>query len=247
MPDYKTIGIIPARMGSTRLARKMLLEQTGLPLVIHTASQAKKAAMLDDLIVATDSTEIEAVVIEAGFKAVMTSPEHQSGTDRVAEAAQDIEADFIVNIQGDMPELPPQCIDLLIQGIQESDADMATLGCTFDNEDDFKDPNTAKIILNKDRDAVYFSRAPIPFPRDNTFSEIQGFIVKHIGIYAFKRSFLFEFSSMQPGTLEQIEKLEQLRAIENGKQIRIVHTDRYVKEVETASDYQAFVSAGKQK
>lgn len=244
MSGLKTIGIIPARIASTRLARKMLLERTGQPLIIHTASQAAKSTMLDDLIIATDSREIQKVVVDAGFSAVMTSADHQSGTDRVAEAAKETDADYIVNIQGDMPKIPPQCINDLVMGIQESGAEMATLGCMFEREEDFRDTNTAKIILNNEQDAVYFSRAPIPFPRDNTFAEIQKHIVKHIGIYAFQRSFLLEFSRLAPGTLEQIEKLEQLRAIENGRRIRVVRTSAYVKEVENEQDYDEFVAAG---
>lgn len=230
--------IIPARFGSTRFPAKILASQTGKPLVQHVVEQARKCKLVREVIVATDDQQIVDALKPFETKTVMTSPSHQSGTDRVAEVAQSLKDDIIVNVQGDEPEIEPATIDALIQRLQTSQDDMATAATRFRAEDDPGNPNLVKVVISPQGHAIYFSRLPIPFNRDREKDQVYHL---HLGIYAYRRRFLLEFASWTPTPLEQAEKLEQLRALEHGKAIYVQVISRAVHGIDTAEQYEDFV------
>ncbi len=208
------VGIIPARLHSTRLPRKMLVDICGKPLIQHTWEQASKAK-LDILVVATDSEEIADVVKSFGGKVVMTG-EHNTGSDRVAEAARQFPCDVVVNIQGDEPMVPPEAINQLTEMMLSSNEVMGTVCVPF-NDQRLESPEVIKVVLDKQNYALYFSRSVAPFPRTsytNYYSKL--------GLYAFQYDFLQEFVRMEQTSLEIAESLEQLRALENGYKIKAV-------------------------
>ncbi len=229
----KCVGIIPARLAATRLPNKPLLDICGKPMIQWVYEHAKEAALLDDVMVATPDEAIVQAVEAFGGKAVMTSPAHRSGTDRLAEVARGLDADVIVNIQGDEPLLDPAAVDLLTRTMIESpDVPMGSLMSVLSEEHEENDPAVVKVVTDSEGFALYFSRARIPFPRDPEAVRPR----KHIGIYAYRRDFLIAYSGMLPTPLEQAESLEQLRALENGHKIRMVDTDFSPTSVDTAED-----------
>lgn len=216
------IGVIPARFQSVRLQGKPLALIGGRPMIQHVYERAAKSTLLTDLLVATDDARIFDAVIAFGGKAVMTSPDHRSGTDRVAEATAKLSAEVVVNIQGDEPFISPLVIDQLVEPFQaESGVEMSTLRRPIDNDRDLNDPNVVKVVVDASGYALYFSRSLIPYPR-NAPSGPHAF--EHIGLYAYTKAFLAEYSRMPPARLEQTEGLEQLRVLENGRRIRVVET-----------------------
>ncbi|MEM8865784.1 MAG: 3-deoxy-manno-octulosonate cytidylyltransferase [Planctomycetota bacterium] len=238
--------VIPARLASTRLPRKMLLADTGLPLVLHTYEAARGAKKPSSVIVATDSEEILSVVQSAGGQAVMTSPDCVSGTDRVAEVArQRPEFDLFVNLQGDEPELDPAAIDRVVAMLEEdSTAAMATLATPIHNPARVADPANVKVVFDDAGRALYFSRSPIPYLRDpleNVAAENPTQRFQHVGLYAYQRDFLLRLADLPPSPLEQAEKLEQLRVLEAGETIRVGQIANAAPGIDTADDYAAFV------
>ena len=228
----KAIGIIPARLAATRLPNKPLLDIAGKPMVQWVYERAKSARMLDDVLVATPDEEIFARVESFGGKAVMTSAAHHSGTDRLAEAAESLDADLILNIQGDEPLLDPGSVDALAEAMMRyPDVPMGSLMCRLEAEEE-DNPAVVKVVTDQQGLALYFSRARIPYPRDREAAEPR----KHIGIYAYRRDFLLAFPNMPPTPLETAESLEQLRALENGYKIMMVETAFSPTSVDTQED-----------
>jgi 3-deoxy-manno-octulosonate cytidylyltransferase (CMP-KDO synthetase) len=230
--------IIPARFGSTRFAAKILASDTGKPLVEHVVDQARKCNRVREVIVATDDQRIVDALRPFETKTVMTSPAHQSGTDRIAEVARTLNDEIIVNVQGDEPEIEPATIDALIERLQTSSDDMATAATAFPVGDDPSNPNLVKVVMSPDGRAIYFSRSPIPFYRERGPDAAY---YLHLGIYAYRRRFLLEYATWPPTPLETAEKLEQLRALEHGKSIYVSKVNRPVHGIDTPEQYQAFV------
>ena len=229
-----TIGIIPARMASTRFPKKPLADLSGFPLIQHVYAAAKKAESLSDVWVATDDSTIFDAVEKFGGKAVMTRVDHASGTDRIVEALEKINKnniDIVVNIQGDEPLIEPAAIDKCAVALENSKtADWATLIYPINVVDN---PNMVKVVCDKNNFALYFSRAKIPYNRDKS-ADIKRFA--HIGLYAYKINSLKNFANLSPSILEQTEKLEQLRALENGMKIITAEVENSSIGVDTKED-----------
>jgi len=215
----KAVAIIPARFGSTRFPGKALKNLNGKPVILHVAEKASLCKTVGKVIVATDDNRILETVESAGFTARLTSREHRSGTDRIAEVAREIEEDIVVNIQGDEPMIDPESVDLAVNELlRDKNLQVSTLRVPIGDEE-YRNPNAVKVVTDKNGMALYFSRAPIPFNRsglDNMH------IFKHLGIYVYRRKFLLEFAGMEPTELEQAEQLEQLRILENGTGIKVL-------------------------
>lgn len=234
----KVVGIIPARYNSSRFKGKALADICGKPMIQYVYERAKKARLIDDLIVATDDRRIYNTVINFGGKAVLTKI-HSSGTDRIAEAAKKIKADIIVNIQGDEPLISSRMIDSAVSYFKkDKSAVMGTMKKEIASIEETHNPNIVKVITDKDNNAIYFSRLPIPFLRDeNNKSKVpEKTYYKHIGLYLYKRPFLLKFSKMKQTLLEKKEKLEQLRALENGYKIKVYETEYDTIGVDTPED-----------
>lgn len=231
--------IIPARLASTRLPRKLLLDLGGMSVLERTYWQARKAARAARVVIATDSREIHDHALAFGAEVVMTRADHQSGADRVAEAAAMIEADIIANIQGDEPEIDPAHIDALIEAQTRAGLFAATLACPFPPGVDPSNPSAVKAVLGRAIDAdlfdgLYFTRAFAPYPRDGG-----GAFHLHIGAYAFSRDALQRFAKASPSRLEKIEKLEQLRILEMGEKIAVRLVDVAARGIDTIEDLEA--------
>ncbi len=221
----RVVGVIPARYRSARLEGKPLAEIGGKPMIQHVYERSAESKLLSDLLVATDDERILDAVLGFGGKAVMTSPEHPSGTDRVAEAVEAIDAEVVVNIQGDEPFISPRALDQLVQPFTvDAGLEMSTLARRIENEADLTDPNVVKVVFDHHGSALYFSRSLIPFPR----REEEHRAYEHIGLYAYRKTFLLEYAKMPPTPLERTEALEQLRALENGRRIRVVVTEDHL-------------------
>jgi 3-deoxy-manno-octulosonate cytidylyltransferase (CMP-KDO synthetase) len=222
----RAIGVIPARWGATRFEGKVIANLLGKPVIQHVWENAKKAKTLDDLVVACDDERIMKVVEAFGGKAVYTSPNQPSGTDRLAEVVNPLNVDIAVNIQGDEPLMKSIMIDNLVLALEEEKAaQMATMMKRIDDDAELTNSNVVKVITDKNGYAIYFSRYAIPYNRTSeTDPKKRPVYYKHIGIYAFTKDFLFTFRNLPRSTLENAEKLEQLRALENGYKIKVVET-----------------------
>ncbi len=244
----QALAIIPARYASVRFPGKPLVDRTGKPLIQHVVEQVRLAQRVSRVVVATDDARIFDAVMQFGGEAVMTG-EHPNGTSRLAEAVQLIdpampEDAVIVNVQGDEPEVPPATIDKLIEGItSQHDVPMATLASPFGRDEDPGDPNIVKLVIDRRGRAMYFSRSRIPLDRDavlrGTASTLP--LWKHPGLYAYRRGFLRLYPTLCPTPLEEAEKLEQLRVLEHGYAIHIVHADAPRPGIDTPEQYDAFV------
>lgn len=239
----KTYGIIPSRFGSSRFPGKPLAILAGKPLVAWVVEAVKKAAGLDEVLVATDDERIVAAVNEHGGKAVMTPSELPSGTDRIACAARNYlghdfaDDDILVNIQGDEPLIDPKLIEELAAKLKNSDKfDMATAVTPIKSTSDYQAKTVVKVVLDRDDAAMYFSRAPIPCDRDHEVDLGSGLYVRHLGIYAYRGGFLKRYITEPPCALEQTEKLEQLRALWMGAKIAVVKTTDEGVGVDTPED-----------
>ena len=229
----KTAVVIPARYGSMRFPGKVLAMLRGKPIVQWVWDCAMKSKA-DLVLVATDDDRVYNTVESFGGKAVMTSPNHPSGSDRIMEAVKDIDADIIINVQGDEPSMPPELIDRLIDLMSGADApDMGTVIVPCKREDVADNPNKPKVVISADGYALYFSRAMIPFLREGG-TEMK--VYRHWGIYAYQRAALERFVSLPEGNLEKCEKLEQLRALENGMRIKTIETTYDGVDVNTPED-----------
>lgn len=229
----RVCGVIPARYDSSRFPGKPLAQIAGKPMIQYVYERCRKSSLIDYLVVATDDTRIYSAVTRFGGNAVMTSQDHKSGTDRIAEAIQGIECEWVVNIQGDEPLIDPAVIDLLVNTMTgTAGVEMSTLITPVTNQSDLSNPNVVKVVCDKNGFALYFSRYPIPFVRDNT----GGKWYKHIGIYGYARNFLLKLVQLPQSFLEQTEKLEQLRVLENGYRIKTVVTGYDGIGVDTPAD-----------
>ncbi len=233
----KVLCVIPARYASTRLPGKPLSMIAGKPMIQHVYERACQAQLPDEVVVATDNELVEKAVLDFGGKAVMTSPDHPSGTDRLAEVAlmyPDI--DVIVNVQGDEPMIPPEVIDRLAEAFTgDADLNMATMKVIMD-EEDYENPAAVKVVTDQQGYALYFSRSLMPYPRNKP----EGFkVFKHVGIYAYRRNFLLKYAALAPTPLEKAESLEQLRALENGYKIKVLESDFQGIGVDTPEDLAA--------
>lgn len=232
----RTIGVIPARWGSTRLPGKSLIKICGKPLIQWVLEAVKRAKNIDGLLVATDDRRIFDVVESLGERAVMTREDHPSGTDRIAEAIAGTDAGIVVNIQGDEPLIDPLLIDSLADLMKADDKwDMATAATLIDDEVELATSSVVKVVWGADRQALYFSRSVIPFVRDGLQSGEQVHW-RHLGIYAYRRSFLEKLVKTPPCLLEKAEKLEQLRALHIGARMVVVETGSAGIGVDTPED-----------
>ncbi|MEO2014246.1 MAG: 3-deoxy-manno-octulosonate cytidylyltransferase [Fuerstiella sp.] len=241
------VGIIPARLQSSRLPEKLLLQETGKPLLQYVWEVATASSALHDVIIATDSERIFDTVQSFGGHAEMTA-DHPSGTDRVAEIARRCcaGAEVIVNLQGDEPELEPDTIEALVAAIHRGNTEMATVAAPIRDAGVVSDPDCVKVVVDDKGQALYFSRSTIPFSRDTSVADLlsaDGMSpwLLHVGLYAYRRDFLLSLTSMPPSSLEQLEKLEQLRALQSGARIAVAVVPQAAVGIDTAEDYAAFV------
>ena len=229
----KILGVIPARFSSSRFPGKVLASLSSKPVLQHVYERASQARRLSSTIIATDDARVFEAALNFGAEVRMTRADHLSGTDRVAEIAAAEDAAIVVNIQGDEPLIDPAAIDAAVSPLEHySDVVMATLKKEIENPLEVTDPNVVKVVTDRQGDAIYFSRCPIPFARDG--GPCRHF--KHIGLYVYRRDFLLRYSALPVGPLEEAERLEQLRAIENGYRIRVVETGYESIGVDTPED-----------
>lgn len=232
----KTVAIIPSRYGSSRFEGKPLAILAGKPMIQHVYEAASRASCIDRVVIATDDIRIHDAVAQFGGRVLMTSEAHRSGTDRVCEAAQQLNLDpndVIINVQGDQPLMDPRCLDEVVAPLhQDSDLGMSTLAFVIVDPQEYNNPKDVKVVMDHNGNALYFSRSSLPYGRDdNRFDSY-----KHLGIYAYTKQFLETFTRLPSGRLEKIEKLEQLRALEYGHTIRVVITTFDSPEVDLPSD-----------
>ena len=246
---FSAVGVIPARYGSSRLPGKPLADLQGKPLLYHVYRRASQSASLREVWIATDDDRVYRAAQEFGARVVMTKTNHRSGTDRIAEVVENVDADIIVNIQGDEPLIDYSAIDHAVRMLQrDPEAEMATLKAPIHEPEDLWNPSVVKVVTDQRGYAVYFSRAPIPYPRvkDMHASSLREVIhsrpdllrhfYRHVGMYAYRRQFLMQFTSWAPTPLELLEDLEQLRAIEHGSKISVDLTQTSMFGVDTPED-----------
>ena len=232
----KVVVVIPARYGSTRLPGKPLVQLAGKPMIQRVYERAKLAKQANQVIVATDDERIVKAVEAFGGEARMTRTDHRTGTERVAEVAAHVEGDIFVNVQGDEPLLDPAAVDTAVASLlEEPVASISTVATPIKTPGDIMDPNVVKTVLDFDGNALYFSRAPIPWVRD-TASKTLVRHLKHLGLYVFQREALLEYATLPQGELERIEQLEQLRWLENGFHMRVVETEYDPVSVDVPAD-----------
>lgn len=231
----KILCVIPARYASTRLPGKPLADIVGKPMIQHVYERSAQATIPQQVVVATDDEKVFQAVQQFGGKVVMTSSEHQTGTDRLAEVASKYaEVDVIINVQGDEPLINPKVIDELAQEfLNDTALQMASVMSIMDTED-YQNPNAVKVVTDLNNNALYFSRSLLPYPRVAGKANVY----KHIGIYAYKKDFLLKFAKLEPTPLEQSESLEQLRALENGYKIKMIKTKAKFIGVDSIEDLQ---------
>ncbi len=233
----KTVAVIPARLGSTRLPNKVLLKDTGKYLIQHVWERVRRAKKVDRVVIATDHERVLRACQEFGAECLMTSADHPSGTHRVAEIAATLKPSKVINVQGDEPEIDPKIIDRLSEALDE--APLATLATPFADLQEAGNPNRVKVVLDRAGNAMYFSRSLIPHPREPKAAPLL-----HVGIYGYTAAALKQWIALPPTPLEQTEKLEQLRALEHGLKMRvIVLKTPWPGGIDTPEDYQRFVRA----
>jgi len=247
---YRSYIVIPARLASTRLPRKLLLNETGKPLIQHTHESARLACRPLGICVAVDHPALASCVEGFGGRPVMTDPQAASGTDRVAEVARAMpDIDVFVNVQGDEPEISAEAIDLAVETLeQRPDAVMSTLATPIRDRQQLHDPSCVKVVCNQVGEAMYFSRSPIPWARqwdDALLDANPPHFLQHVGLYAYRRSFLLELADLAPSPLEKIENLEQLRVLSAGHTILVSVIEEAAVGIDTMADYRAFVSRAK--
>jgi 3-deoxy-manno-octulosonate cytidylyltransferase (CMP-KDO synthetase) len=246
------VAIVPARLESQRLPRKMLLAETGKCLFEHTVRNLARCQALSRVVLATDSEEIGSAARERGIEAVMTRVEHSSGTDRVHEALQKIGPrgiDVVVNVQGDEPELDPADLTELVEAFRNPQVEAATLCGRFASVDEALQPQAVKVVRDARGDALYFSRSAVPFRAHDTARAYArtgapawlDVVRRHVGVYAWRPAALARFCAMRASTLEQVENLEQLRWLEAGERMRVIEARHVSLGIDTRDDYDAFV------
>ncbi|WP_038248407.1 3-deoxy-manno-octulosonate cytidylyltransferase [Ghiorsea bivora] len=228
---------IPARFDSTRFPGKPLANLAGQPMITHVIKRALQTG-LGRVIVATDHQGIAGVATQAGAEVAMTSPDHESGTARLAQAFVDIDVDIVINVQGDEPLIDPQAIrDVVVPFAHQAELQMATLAHPIRHANDFNDPNVVKVVCNAAGHAMYFSRSPLPYPRNSKALQ-DADKLQHVGLYAYRRDFLLQYSSLTPCKAEQAEQLEQLRVLHHGYPIAVTIGDYHCLGVDTPQDMQ---------
>jgi 3-deoxy-manno-octulosonate cytidylyltransferase (CMP-KDO synthetase) len=235
----KIVGVIPSRWGSTRFPGKSLALISGKPMIQWVVERVKQAKMLDAVLVATDDDRIAECVNALNIPNVqvaMTRSDHPTGTDRIAEAVHQVEADAIINIQGDEPLIDPKLIDELAAVISSGEWDMATAATPIVDEEQIHDPSVVKALFNRHGQALYFSRATIPHIREPEGISCAGTYWRHIGIYAYRRDYLLQFVAEPPCALENLEKLEQLRALDMGCRMKVIQTEDFGIGVDVPED-----------
>ena len=242
----KKIVVIPARLNSTRLANKVLLDLNGKSVVHRVYEQCKKAQSIDEVYIATDSQKVKEVCSSFTNNIILTDEKHQSGTDRIAEAISDIDCDIIINVQGDEPFIEPTLIDKLANSFENSDIVMSSAMHKIQKVEELKSPNVVKVTIDKKSNALYFSRSIIPHHRDEWETLLNHHIdipaplkfYRHLGIYGYTKDFLIKYSQMEQSYLERLEKLEQLRVLENGYKIKMIETNYNSIGIDTQEDYE---------
>jgi 3-deoxy-manno-octulosonate cytidylyltransferase (CMP-KDO synthetase) len=232
----RIVGVIPARYASSRFPGKALADLYGRPMVQHVVERAVQATLLDAVLVATDDVRIRDAVASFGGKVCMTSPDHPSGTDRIAEAVRDLSCDLVVNIQGDEPLLDPGMVDMAVAPLAEdARIEMGTLARPMGSVE-AADPSKVKVVLDQQGFALYFSRSKIPHIREDVPADLAGPYLLHVGLYVYRRETLLRLAGLPPTPLESRERLEQLRALEHGIRIRVVVTEHQSFGVDTPAD-----------
>ncbi|MFT7352408.1 MAG: 3-deoxy-manno-octulosonate cytidylyltransferase (CMP-KDO synthetase) [Flavobacterium sp.] len=232
----KTIAVIPARYASTRFPAKLLQDLCGKTVILRTYEAAKLSNLFDEVFVVTDSDEIFNEILSHGGKAIISSKEHESGSDRIAEAVANLEVDIVVNVQGDEPFIDKNALKLVIEAFKKDTnklIDLVSLCRHITNKDDIENSNNVKVVLDQNNFALYFSRSVIPYPREENVGVRY---LQHIGVYAFRRAALMDFYSLPMKSLEASEKLEQLRYLEYGKRIKMIETNHIGIGIDTAED-----------
>jgi 3-deoxy-manno-octulosonate cytidylyltransferase (CMP-KDO synthetase) len=231
------LAVIPARFASSRLPGKPLVPLGGKPMIERVWDRVRQSASVSGVLVATDDERIRSAVEAFGGQAVMTRSDHRTGTERIAEvAAARKDVEIFVNVQGDEPLIDPAAIDQAVAAIEsDSEVNVSTLAVPIGNPADIMDPNVVKVVLDFDGNALYFSRAPIPWVRDRG-GPVHAQHLKHLGLYAFRRDALLEFATFPQGDLERVEQLEQLRWLENGYRIRVAETEHDSVSVDVPED-----------
>jgi 3-deoxy-manno-octulosonate cytidylyltransferase (CMP-KDO synthetase) len=246
----KKIVVIPARLNSTRLPNKVLLDLNGKSVVQRVYEQCKKAQSIDEVYIATDSQKVKEVCSSFTNNIILTDEKHQSGTDRIAEAISDIDCDIIINVQGDEPFIEPSLIDKLANSFKNSDTIMSSAMHKIQKVEELKSPNVVKVTIDKNSNALYFSRSIIPHHRDEWETLLNHHIdipvplkfYRHLGIYGYTKDFLIKYSQMEQSYLERLEKLEQLRVLENGYKIKMIETNYNSIGIDTQEDYKMALS-----
>ncbi len=242
----RSVVVIPARLDSTRLPHKLLLRETGRTVLEHTWANACRAQRPEAVWIAADDDRLLAEAERFGGRCALTRRDHPSGTDRIAEVANLLSGfDVFVNVQGDEPDLPPEAIDQLVELLEHHPlAGMATLAVPIRSPERLHDPACVKVVADQEGRAMYFSRSPIPHPRewsDNLLTAQPPLFWQHVGLYAYRREFLLQLVTHAPSRLEQTEKLEQLRVLEHGGTILVGRADFATRGIDTRDDYEAFV------
>ncbi len=238
------VAIIPARLGSTRLPGKVLLDRTGKPLIRHVWEAARRAGSLSRVVIATDDAKVLSAAKGFGAEAVMTRADHPNGTSRLCEAAALLGLGMeqvIVNVQGDEPEVEAEAIDAAVGAMRIAGCSIGTIAVPFAADEDARDPNCVKVVRGLDGRALYFSRSVIPFDRDGR-GGADAACLRHVGLYAYRREFLERYVKLEPTPLERAEQLEQLRALQHGFGIGVSVRPSARVGIDTAEQYEAFVS-----
>lgn len=240
----KKVIVIPARLDSSRLPKKVLLDLKGKTVLQRVYEQCLKVKNIDEVYIATDSLEIKEVCETFTNQVIITKSNHQSGTDRIGEAISSIDCDIVINVQGDEPFIEPSLIEALVNSFSNSEISMSSAMSKVNNVKDLQNSNVVKVVVDRQNNALFFSRSMLPFPRDvkeisssNEVLEKYQFF-RHIGIYGYRKEFLLHYVNMKQSSLEKIEKLEQLRALENGFKIKMIETDSSLMGIDTLEDYE---------
>ena len=240
----KKVIVIPARLDSSRLPKKVLLDLKGKTVIQRVYEQCLKVSNIDAVYIATDSLEIKDICDTFTSNVMLTKSTHQSGTDRIGEAVAFIDCDIVINVQGDEPFIEPTLIEELVNSFENSEISMASAMSRINDVKDLQNSNVVKVTVDDQKNALYFSRSLIPFPRD--FKELLSFdkvlekhvFYRHIGIYGYRKDFLVSYVNMKQSYLEKVEKLEQLRALENGFKIKMIEAKSSLIGIDTQEDYE---------
>ena len=240
----KKVIVIPARLDSSRLPKKVLLDLNGKTVLQRVYEQCLKVKNIDEVYIATDSFEIKEVCETFTNQVIITKSTHQSGTDRIGEAISSIDCDIVINVQGDEPFIEPSLIEALVNSFSNSEISMSSAMSKINNVKDLQNSNVVKVVVDRQNNALFFSRSMLPFPRDvkeisSSYEVLEKYqFFRHIGIYGYRKEFLLHYVNMEQSSLEKIEKLEQLRALENGFKIKMIETDFSLTGIDTHEDYE---------